>query len=193
MAEIKRICVYCGSRSGNNPAYLEAAIALGEEFARRNIGLVFGGSNVGLMEVIASTVMQHGGETIGFIPQSLRFQEPEHNKLTELHYVATMHERKALMEQYADAFIAMPGGIGTLDEFFEQWTWGKIGLHNKAIGLYNIDHFYDALVTFIQHVVDEGFLDSQTHSALKVSDSPIELIDALIAANGNSYNDYYKR
>jgi uncharacterized protein (TIGR00730 family) len=158
MKKIASLCVYCGSAAGNSPAYADAARALGRELVRRDIGLVYGGGNVGLMGAIADEVMSNGGRATGVIPEALMKREVGHHGLTELHVVKDMHERKAMMADLSDGFIAMPGGFGTLEELFEVTTWAQLGLHQKPIGLLNVNGFYDALTGFASHLVGQGFV-----------------------------------
>ena len=154
MKKIASLCVYCGSATGGSELYAEA----GRELVRRGIMLVYGGGNVGLMGAIADEVMANGGRATGVIPQALMQREVGHHGLTELHVVKDMHERKAMMAELADGFIAMPGGFGTLEDLFEVTTWAQLGLHEKPIGLLNINGFYDGLTGFASHLVAEGFV-----------------------------------
>lgn len=158
MKKIASLCVYCGSAAGNVPDYADAARALGRELVRRDIGLVYGGGNVGLMGAIADEVMAKGGRAVGVIPEALMKREVGHHGLTELHIVRDMHERKAMMAELCDGFIAMPGGFGTLEELFEVTTWAQLGLHQKPIGLLNVNGFYDSLTAFASHLVGQGFV-----------------------------------
>lgn len=158
MKKIASLCVYCGSATGASSAYADAARALGREFVRRDIGLVYGGGSVGLMGAIADEVMANGGRAIGVIPEVLMKREVGHHGLTELHIVKDMHERKAMMAELADGFIAMPGGFGTLEELFEVTTWAQLGLHQKPIGLLNVNGFYDGLTGFASQLVSQGFV-----------------------------------
>ena len=158
MKKLASLCVYCGSAVGNSAVYADAARALGRELVRRDIGLVYGGGNVGLMGAIADEVMANGGRATGVIPEALMKREVGHHGLTELHVVKDMHERKAMMAELADGFIAMPGGFGTLEELFEVTTWAQLGLHRKPIGLLNVEGFYDGLTGFASHLVDQGFV-----------------------------------
>ena len=176
-----RVCVYAGSNPGSNPAYAEATAALANELAARGIGVVYGGGKVGLMGVIADTVLAAGGEAIGVMPQALIDREIGHAGLTELKVVDSMHERKALMAELADAFIALPGGIGTLEELIEIYTWSQLGIHDKACGVLNVRGYYDGLATFLDHAVSEGFLRAQHRAVLSISADPAELLDALAA------------
>jgi uncharacterized protein (TIGR00730 family) len=178
---MKRICVFCGSSVGSRPEYSEAAITLGGLLARRDIGLVYGGGNVGLMGVIANAVLDAGGQVIGVIPHSLAQREIEHRGLTELHVVDSMHTRKAMMANLADAFIAMPGGVGTFEELFEAITWAQLGLHRKPCGLLNVAGFYTPLAAFIDQAVSEGFIKPVHRASIVVDDNAERLLDTLAA------------
>ena len=155
---MQRICVFTGSNYGNRPEYRRAAQELGEELARRGLGLVYGGASVGLMGVVADTVLANGGEAIGVIPGGLFKREVAHRGLTQLHEVGSMHERKALMADLADGFIALPGGLGTFDELFEIISWAQLGLHNKPIGLLDEAGYFTPLLALIHHATGEGFI-----------------------------------
>ena len=155
---MRRICVFSGSSPGHRPVYREAAATLGGLFAREGIGLVYGGAAVGLMATVADAARTAGGEVIGVIPQSLVEREVAHTGLDDLRVVGSMHERKALMAELSDAFVALPGGIGTLEEIFEVWTWGQLGSHSKPCAFLNTQGFYNRLLDFLDHVVDEAFL-----------------------------------
>jgi uncharacterized protein (TIGR00730 family) len=163
---MKSICVYCGSNFGLDPVYGEAARDLARAMVKEEMGLVYGGGNVGLMGAIADEVMRLGGTAVGVIPQALMDKEVGHLGLTKLHIVKDMHERKAIMAQLSDGFIAMPGGIGTLEELFEVFTWSHLGFHDKPIGLLNVRGFYDGLIDFLHHVVQQGFLRESTAATL---------------------------
>lgn len=164
---MKNICVYCGSSPGRQPTYVAAATELGCTLVENNIGLVYGGASVGTMGVIADAVLAAGGEVIGIIPKVLQRKEVVHENLSKLHLVESMHERKALMAELSDGFVALPGGFGTLEEIFEIITWAQLGMHQKPIGLLNIDGYYDKLIAFLQHTVDEQFVrPSQLESIL---------------------------
>ena len=176
---MKRICVFCGSSLGIKTDYSEAAVALGGLLASRSIELVYGGGNVGLMGVIANAVLEAGGKVIGVIPHSLATREIEHNGLTRLHVVDSMHTRKAMMADLADAFIAMPGGVGTFEEFFEAVTWTQLGVHRKPCGLLNVSGFYTPLAAFIDQAVTEGFIKPVHRASIVVDDSPERLLDTL--------------
>lgn len=170
---IRRICVFCGSNKGADPAYLDAVRILGRLFATEGIGLVYGGGSVGLMGELADTVLSSGGEVIGVIPHALWAREVGHRGLTDLHIVDTMHERKAMMADLADAFIALPGGLGTLEEIFEIWTWAQLGLHTKPVGFLDVGGFYKPLMQFLDRAVRERFLKEE-HRAIAVIESDPE-------------------
>ncbi len=171
-----RVCVYCGSNRGASPAFSEAAAALGTMLAQRGIGLVYGGGNVGLMGVIADAALAAGGEVIGVIPCALMEKELGHRGVTSLEVVGSMHERKARMADLSGAFIAMPGGIGTLEELFETLTWLQLGFHHKPVGLLNIAGFYDELASFLDHMTRAGFMKPEHAACLIVDTSADELI-----------------
>jgi len=173
MSTPKNICVFCGSSVGARPAYVEAARELGRTLAGRRLGIVFGGGKVGLMGVLADAVLAAGGEAIGVIPEALVAREIAHNGLTELRVVHSMHERKTLMADLADAFIALPGGYGTLEEFFEAVTWTQLGIHRKPCGLLNVDGYYDALLALLDRAVSDGFIREANRSlVLDAADVP---------------------
>lgn len=178
----KRICVYCGSRSGGRPVYEALARQLGEKMVLKEFDLVYGGGKVGLMGVVSQTVMKAGGQVFGVIPGGLFGKEVADTDITDLQVVESMHERKALMESLADAFIAIPGGWGTLDEFFEILTWAQIGLHQKPIGLLNHNGFFDPLLQQTRHMIEEGFIDPKNQELLTVADSVDELLSRLQSA-----------
>jgi len=177
---MKRLCVFCGSSLGVNPAYAEVARTMGTLLATRGIGLVYGGGNVGLMGVIADAALAAGGEVIGVIPKSLADREVAHHGVTELRVVDSMHTRKAMMADLSDAFVAMPGGVGTFEEFFEAITWTQLGLHRKACGLLNVAGFYTPLATFIDQAVADGFIKPVHRAAIVVDDDPARLLDTLM-------------
>jgi uncharacterized protein (TIGR00730 family) len=174
-----RVCVYAGSSAGAKPQYADAARALARVLCARRRGIVFGGSRAGLMGALADEALAHGGEVIGVIPRYLVEREVAHQSLTDLHVVATMHERKALMAELADAFVALPGGIGTLEELVEMLTWAQLGLHAKPIGIVNVDGYYDNLLAFLDHAVGAGFLSPATRERLVVESDPAALLDQL--------------
>jgi uncharacterized protein (TIGR00730 family) len=175
---MKRICVFCGSSAGSQPEYRACAEQLGAELTRRKIGLVYGGGNVGLMGAIADSVLEAGGEAIGVIPEHLMTREIGHDRLTKLHIVRSMHERKALMADLSDAFIALPGGFGTLEEFFEVLTWSQLGLHARPCGIVNALGYYAPLLRMLDHAVDERFLKPQNRALLIARETPSDLLQA---------------
>lgn len=179
MRTIRRLCVYCGSSTGSDPAFVDSAVALGKHLANQNIELVYGGGAVGLMGLIADTVMEAGGKVTGIIPTHLFPREVAHAGLTELIEVDTMHERKALMFDRSDAFVAMPGGFGTLEELAEVLTWAQIGIHVKPTGLLNVNGYYDHLLAFFDRAVADGLLKPGNRSMLLDAGDPIGLVTAL--------------
>lgn len=181
MRVFRRVCVYCGSHAGDLPAFRESAERLGAVLARRELGLVYGGGNIGLMGALADAVLDHGGEVIGIIPRSLMDKELGHPRLTRLEVVDSMHHRKQRMADLSDAFVALPGGIGTLEETLETFTWLQLGFHHKPLGLLNVASFYDGLLTFLREVVARGFLRSEHLDCLLCDDDPARLLDRLAA------------
>ncbi len=179
--ELKRICVFCGSHFGASPAYRVAAIELGELMVERGLGLVYGGGDVGLMGVVADTVMAAGGEVIGIIPRSLCDREVAHHGITDLQVTDSMHERKRLMYAQAEAVVALPGGIGTLDELFESMTWNQLGIHLKPAGLLNVGGYFDPLVAMLDRATEQGFLGRSYRDFLLVESSASAMLDALAA------------
>lgn len=180
---LSRVCVFCGSRKGGNPAYVEAARELGTLLATKGIGLVTGGGKVGLMGVIADAALERGGEARGVIPRALLEREVGHEGMTELHVVETMHQRKAAMAALSDAFIALPGGIGTMEELFEVWTWSVLGIHAKPVGLLNVAGYYDDLLSFLDRSVHEGFFHPAHRARLVSATTPDDIL-ARLAASG---------
>ncbi|MFF0148984.1 TIGR00730 family Rossman fold protein [Amycolatopsis sulphurea] len=176
-----RICVFCGSSTGLSPEYAEAAAGVGKLLAQRGIGLVYGGASVGTMGVVADAALAAGGEVHGVIPEQLSSVEIAHGGLTELYVVPDMHQRKAKMAELSDAFLALPGGVGTLEELFEVWTWAQLGLHRKPIGLLDVGGYYGQLVAFADHMVEEGFLRTETRDLLAVGADAVKLLDQLVA------------
>ncbi|PMC34025.1 TIGR00730 family Rossman fold protein [Bacillus sp. UMB0899] len=174
---MKRISVFCGSSPGASPLYLEAAEKLGHQLAKEGITLVYGGSKLGVMGTVANASLQAGGEVIGVIPKMLMERELAHTNLTELILVNTMHERKAKMEQLSDGFIILPGGPGTMEEFFEVYTWAQLGEHQKPIGMINANQYYDKLLAFFDHMIREEFLKPEYHSMVIVEQDAQELIN----------------
>jgi len=179
---IGRLAVYCGSATGVDPAFADAARLLGRTMVERGIDLVYGGGRLGLMGIVADSVLDSGGKVYGVIPQALVEHEVAHRGCTELYTVANMHERKAKMTELTDAFVALPGGIGTLDELFEAWTWNALGYHAKPFCLLNVNGFWDGLDGFMDHVRDSGFLSTPRRNQLLKADAPGEAIDLLDAA-----------
>ncbi len=177
---MKKICVYCGSNPGRRPEYVAAARFLAEELLSREIGLVYGGAHVGIMGEIADTVLKGAGEVIGIMPQALVDREVSHTGLTELIIVDSMHERKAMMADLSDGFIALPGGLGTIEELFEVLTWAQLGFHKKPCGLLNASGYYDHLSAFLDHTVEEGFVKEAHRSMLIVEKDPVKLLDRFI-------------
>ena len=178
---MKRICVFCGSNAGARSEYADAARALATVLAERKLGIVYGGGNVGLMGVLADAALARGGEVIGVIPQKLVDKEVAHRGVTELRIVETMHERKALMNDLSDAFLALPGGFGTLDEFFEVLTWSQLGFHGKPCALLNVAGYYDGMLAMLDHAVTERFL-RPAHRQLVIADTdPLRLLQRLSA------------
>lgn len=178
MPEIKSICVYCGSNPGSRPDYVEAARTLGTAIAARGITLVYGGAKVGCMGAVADAALAAGGKVVGIIPRALVEKEIAHEGLTESLVVGSMHERKRLMADRSDAFVALPGGIGTLEEIFEMWTWAQLGHHAKPCALYDVAGFYGPLVTFLDHQVTEGFVRPGHRGMLIVEREPEPLFTA---------------
>lgn len=171
------IAVFCGSSEGKSPTYRESAAALGRELAKRGITLVYGGAKVGLMGAVADAVLEHGGEVIGVLPHFLQEREIAHNGLTELILVDSMHERKAKMADLADGFIALPGGPGTMEEFFEIFTWGQLGLHRKPCGFLNVNHYYDPLVSLFEKMEREQFMQPKYRTMVITDTTPEGLLD----------------
>ena len=174
-----RLCVFCGSNPGSEPSYLAMARDLGRMLAQEKIGLVYGGGAVGLMGAVADAALEGGGEVIGVIPQALMDKEIGHRGLADLRVVDSMHERKALMAELASGFIALPGGLGTFEELFEVWTWAQLGYHRKPCALLNVAGFYDRLISFLDDVVERGFVKPVHRSMLIVEDEPAALIQAI--------------
>lgn len=178
---VKAICVYCGANAGASPRFAEQARVLAKALVERNLALVYGGGNVGLMGIIADEVLRLGGEVTGVIPTALVEREVGHTGLTRQFIVKDMHERKAMMAQLSDGFIAMPGGLGTLEELFEMLTWSQLGIHNKPIGVLNVDGYYDHLVGFIRHATEQGLVRPQHAGLMLVESEPEALLRRLLA------------
>lgn len=179
MNNVKRVAVYCGSAPGSSPVFAETARTTAEAMVARGVDLVYGGGRLGLMGIVADGVLDLGGRVYGAIPAALVDLEVAHEGLTELHRVDTMHERKAKMTDLADAFLALPGGIGTLDELFEAWSWNALGYHAKPFCLLNVEGFWDGLIDFIDHATKNGFLSQQRRSQLLVAQTPAEALELL--------------
>ena len=173
--------MYCGSSSGRLESYTLAARALALSLVNRNLTLVYGGASIGIMGTVADYVLELGGQVVGVIPKALAHKEVAHDNLTELHVTQSMHERKMLMAELADGFVALPGGIGTLEELFEIWTWAQLGFHNKPCGVLNVAGYYDALVQFMEHVLAEQFVKPHHHAMLIVESEPDKLLDRYVA------------
>ena len=178
---MKRICVFCGSSPGARPEYVEAARQLGHTLASKGIGLVYGGAKVGTMGQIASAALKAGGEVIGVIPEQLVEKEIAFTGLTDLQVVGSMHERKARMAELSDGFIALPGGLGTFEEFFEALTWAQLGLHYKPCGLLNVCGYYDKLIAFLDHTVEQKFVKSEYRAMVLVDENPERLLEKFAA------------
>jgi uncharacterized protein (TIGR00730 family) len=179
MAELRRVCVFCGSSTGSKPAHAAAAELFGARLASQGVGLVFGGGRIGLMGKLADAVLAGGGEAIGVIPRALVNREVAHTGLTELRVVDSMHERKALMADLADGFVALPGGLGTVEEICEVLTWAQLGIHDKPCVLLNVDAYFDPLLAFLDHVVAEGFLDRDSRALVLVAAEPEAVLDVM--------------
>lgn len=190
---MKKICVYCGSSAGKRPEYTEAARSLAEALTELDLGLVYGGASIGIMGTIADAVLSAGGDVIGVIPQALVDKEVSHNGLTELKIVDSMHERKAVMADLADGFIALPGGLGTLEELFEILTWSQLGMHKKPCGLLNIEGYYDKLQSFLEHAVEEQFVKTKHREMLLVEESPERLLALMEAYQAPLVNQWIDR
>ena len=178
---MRSLCVFCGSSLGARPDYAATTRLLGALLARRAVRLVYGGARIGLMRELADAVLHAGGEVTGVIPESLRAREVAHTDLRDLRIVGSMHERKALMSDLADGFLAIPGGAGTLEEFFEVWTWAQLGIHRKPCGLLNVHGYFDGLLTFLDHAVSERFLRLEHRAMVLVEDDVERLLERFIA------------
>lgn len=177
--ELNALCLYCGSRPGNNPRYCEVAARLGEQLAQRGIQLVYGGASEGMMGAAADAALQAGGDVVGILPAGLASREKAHVELTQLHVVDSMHERKAMMERISDGFIALPGGLGTLEELCEVTTWAQLGIHRKPVGVCDVENYFEGFLSFLDHAVDTGFLPPQHRQLLIVDDEPGTLLDEM--------------
>ncbi|UZD53936.1 TIGR00730 family Rossman fold protein [Caldimonas aquatica] len=188
------VCVYCGSRPGASPAFTESARETGRLIGERGWRLVYGGGRAGLMGTVADAVLEAGGTAVGVIPRSLVDKEMAHRRLTELHIVETMHERKQMMAERADVFVALPGGIGTFEELFEVWTWRQLGYHDKPVGLLNAAGYYDGLLAFIRHTEQQGFVQPAQAALVQVEARPAALLDRLeaLARTATAPDDYQR-
>ena len=178
------LCVYCGSRMGDSPAYAQAAQAVGRWIGQHQGQLIYGGGNNGLMGVVAQATSQAGGRVVGVIPQALVDKEVARRECDELHVVQTMHERKQMMAERADAFLAIPGGIGTLEEFFEVWSWRQLGYHHKPIGLLSVDGFFDSLISFLSQTTERGFIGAPQQQLVQHGNDVDGLLNGLVQAAG---------
>ena len=178
MPALSSVCVFCGSNAGVDPAYMQAAVHVGRSLAERGLRLVYGGAHVGMMGALADAAMSAGGDVTGVIPRQIVDLEVGHTGVGDLRIVDSMHERKALMAELADAFVALPGGIGTLEELFEVFTWAHLGLHRKPLGLLDVGGYYELLTAFLDHAVQQGFLRAETRRMIAVADGLDELLDA---------------
>ena len=176
MSAIRRVCVFCGSSAGEDPRYLDTAVEMGRILAALDVELVYGGSRIGLMGRLADTVLAEGGAVVGVIPEALVGREVAHRELTELRVVGSMHERKATMERLSDAFVALPGGLGTLEELCEILTWAQLGLHRKPCGVVDASGYFQPLIALLDHMVGEGFLSRRTRRMLLVESRPEPLL-----------------
>jgi hypothetical protein len=190
---MKRICVFAGSNLGVRDEYSAVAQELGRALAQREVGLIYGGARVGLMGAMANAVLVAGGHVTGVVPEALVAKEVAHAGLSELRVVSSMHERKAMMADLADGFIALPGGWGTLEEFFEVLTWAQLGLHHKPCGLLNVESYFDRLLSFMAHAIDEGFLKREYGAMVAVSSSPAALLDLLAAYRAPAVEKWIER
>ncbi len=190
---MKNICVYCGSSPGKNEAYSHAARKLGRILAEKGIRLIYGGAGVGIMGTVADAVLHHKGQVTGVIPEALMKKEVAHHHLTELHVTSSMHERKMMMADFSDGFIALPGGIGTLEEISEIWTWAQLGFHKKPFGLLNVEGYYDGLIAFLDHAVEERFVKPRQRSMLIVEKDPVILLDRMACYVAPDVEKWIKR
>lgn len=193
MRQISSLCVYCGSSPGQDPAFLKTATTLGVYLAESGIRLVYGGGNVGLMGAVADGALSAGGEVFGVIPEGLAEKELAHPGLTELHTVSSMHERKTMMAELSDAFLALPGGIGTMEEIFEVFTWTQLGFHSKPCGFLNVAGYYDDLFSFLQCMVDQRFLKQEHLDILLTGEDHITLISRLAEVDIETFDKWIDR
>ncbi len=190
---MNRICVYCGSLPGDRPEYINAASSFGALLARQGIGLVYGGGNIGLMGAVASAALAAGGEVIGVIPTSLMEKELGLRECTQLHVVGSMHERKQMMVDLSDGFVALPGGIGTYEELFETFTWQQLAFHDKPVGILNVDGFYDHLIAFIRHATDAQFLRPEHRDSLLVETDGLALLERMSGWKPKRVEKWWRR
>ncbi|MBY7142439.1 TIGR00730 family Rossman fold protein [Virgibacillus sp. NKC19-3] len=183
--EIKNLTVFCGSSAGTDDIYIENAETFGEALANKNKTLIYGGAQVGCMGALANTSLHHGGSVVGVIPQKLKNVEIAHEQLTQLHVVETMHERKSKMADLADGFVALPGGAGTLEEWFEVFTWAQLGYHAKPCGLLNVNHFFDPLIAMLDHTIEQGFMNEDYRQMLLIDSDPNALLEKMDAYTPN--------
>ncbi len=186
------LCVYCGSRGGTDAAYARAASVLGRAIAAQGMTLVYGGGSLGLMNTVAEAALAGGGRVVGVIPERLLQREVQHEGLSELHVVQTMHQRKKMMADFADGFVALPGGLGTLEELFEIWTWRQLGYHNKPLGLLNVNGFYDGLLDFLAQTHEQGFVSPEMLGLLVVDDDAQRLLDRMRGAQPVSEDPWWR-
>jgi len=177
---MNRICVFCGSKMGINPRFLETAIQLGRVLAERRLDLVYGGASIGLMGAVADSVMAGGGKAVGVIPEAMASKEVAHDGLTEMHVVSSMHERKSMMARLADAFVALPGGFGSFEELLEMITWAQLGIHQKPVGILNVSGYYDPLIQLFERAIEEDFIRPSNRQLFLVDQEPDRLIQTLL-------------
>jgi uncharacterized protein (TIGR00730 family) len=190
---MQSVCVFCGSSNGVRAAYVQAAQELGALLARRGIRLVYGGGNVGLMGVLANAALDLGGQVTGVLPEALAIKEVLHPTLTDQRVVTSMHERKAMMADLSDAFVAMPGGFGTMEEFFEVLTWAQLGFHHKPLALLNVEGFFDPLLRLFEHMVEEGFVRAQHREIIVIEATAAALLDTLAVYEAPMVNKWLDR
>ncbi len=193
MSSLAAVCVFCGSSPGADPAYFAAAQATGQAIAHRGLALVYGGAKVGLMGAVADAALAAGGEVFGVLPRGLAAKELAHTGLTRLEVVDSMHERKARMAELSDGFVALPGGIGTLEEIFEIWTWGQLGFHAKPAGFLNVGGFYDPLKAFLDHMTDQAFMKTMHRDMALFGQSPDDILDAFGAYQPPNVDKWMER
>ncbi len=190
---LRRLCVFCGANTGVRPEYADSARAMARAMVDHGVDLVYGGGNIGLMGILADAVLDGGGRVTGIIPYGLKQREVAHSGLTELVVVAGMHERKQRMSELADAFISLPGGVGTFEELLEILTWAQLGMHRKPCGLLNVAGYYGGLVGFLEHAVQEGFMQTKTFDLLHVSDSPEALLKKFLDHRPTEFEEWAER